>query len=129
MEINMRKIIKRRIKYAAAAGAVALTAAVGGIIEKYDGDPFTIEPMATPAVSAAAEAPTAEPQVLKNKININTADKELLKTINGIGDALADKIITYREEHGPFGTIEDLMNVSGIGAKNFERLKESICVD
>lgn len=63
-----------------------------------------------------------------NKINLNSATKEQLQQLNGIGDKKADLIIQYREDNGGFKTIEDLKNVSGIGDKTFESLKDSITV-
>lgn len=61
-------------------------------------------------------------------ININTASEKELMTLSGIGQAKAQQIIQYREENGLFDTPEDLMNVSGIGEKSFETLKDSIKV-
>lgn len=61
-------------------------------------------------------------------VNINTADVSQLDTLPGIGPALAQRIIQYREVNGPFKTIEELKNVSGIGDKNFEKLKDKITV-
>ena len=61
-------------------------------------------------------------------ININTAAKEELMTINGIGEAKADAIISYREENGKFNVIEDIMNVSGIGEALFNQIKDYITV-
>ncbi|AKS38982.1 competence protein ComEA [Anoxybacillus gonensis] len=62
------------------------------------------------------------------KVNINTATAEQLQTLQGIGPAKASAIIAYREEHGPFQKAEDLLNVSGIGEKSFEKIKEQIVV-
>ena len=61
-------------------------------------------------------------------ININTALEAELETLNGVGPSKSASIIAYREENGPFTTIEDLMNVSGIGEKSFEKLKSEITV-
>jgi competence protein ComEA len=64
----------------------------------------------------------------QNLININTAGSEELQKLNGVGPVTAQKIIDYRERHGPFSRIEELMNVSGIGAKTFEKLRNYITV-
>jgi competence protein ComEA len=61
-------------------------------------------------------------------ININTATKAELETLSGIGPAIAQNILDYRETNGPFTVIEDIMKVSRIGAVTFERIKESITV-
>ena len=60
------------------------------------------------------------------KVSINTATNEELMTITGIGDSKAEDIIKYREENGPFKTIEDIKNVSGIGDSLFAKIKENI---
>ena len=60
------------------------------------------------------------------KININVADETQLTTLPGIGPAKAKAIIAHREEHGPFQAIEGLKNVTGIGDKTFEQLKDLI---
>lgn len=65
---------------------------------------------------------------LSKQININKANSEELQKINGVGPALAEKIIAYREQNGKFKKIEDLKNVSGIGDKKYETLKEYITV-
>lgn len=63
-----------------------------------------------------------------SKININTGDIDELSNLPGVGKALAQRIIVYREENGKFKKIEDLKNVSGIGDKKYENLKEYICI-
>lgn len=60
------------------------------------------------------------------KVNINTADSTQLQTLNGVGPATAQKIIDYRTMNGRFTSIEDIKNVSGIGDKTFEKLKDCI---
>ena len=63
-------------------------------------------------------------------VNINRADAAALaQNLNGIGEAKAQKIIEYREQHGGFQSIDELANVPGIGAKTVERNRDSISLD
>ena len=57
------------------------------------------------------------------RIDLNTATVQQLQLLPGIGPTLAQRIIDYREEHGNFTTIEELMEVNGIGEKKFEDMK------
>ena len=61
-------------------------------------------------------------------VNINTAQKEELMTLAGIGESKAEAIISYRQEHGAFRKIEDIMNISGIKEGAFEKIKDFITV-
>lgn len=67
--------------------------------------------------------------VVTSKVNINTATKETLMTLNGIGESKAESIISYRNEVGLFKTIDELKNVSGIGDNLFESIKENITIE
>lgn len=62
------------------------------------------------------------------QVNINTADITLLMTLKGIGNKKANEIILYREKKGLFKSIEEIKEVSGIGEKLFEGIKDEICV-
>ncbi len=62
------------------------------------------------------------------KIDINRAEPWLLESLPGIGEVLAQRIVDYRNEHGLFKRIEDLLNVSGIGPATFEKIKDYITV-
>ncbi|WP_428909191.1 helix-hairpin-helix domain-containing protein [Niallia sp. Krafla_26] len=62
------------------------------------------------------------------KVNLNKASQTELLTLTGIGPSKADAIIQYREENGSFEKIEDLMEISGIGEKTFEKLKDQISI-
>jgi len=62
------------------------------------------------------------------KININTANANMLQTLPGIGPVISEKIIEYRNQNGLFGVIDDIKDVSGIGEKKFEGIKDLICV-
>lgn len=75
--------------------------------------------------------PTAVPEVIQattELININTATSFELDTLPGIGPTTAQKIIDYRTQNGPFLSIEDIINVSGIGPGTYERIKDLITV-
>ena len=61
-------------------------------------------------------------------VNLNTADAETLKTLSGIGDSKAQAILAYREEHGGFSSIEEIMQVSGIKDAMFQKIRDKIKV-
>ncbi len=75
-----------------------------------------------------ASSPTSEMNNANSKLNINTATQQEFETLPGIGPAKAGTFVQYREENGPFASIEDIQNISGIGEKTFEKLKEHIFV-
>lgn len=61
-------------------------------------------------------------------VNINTADFSELTNIVGVGEVIAQRILDYRTQSGPFKTVEEIMNVKGIGEVTFEKMKSSITV-
>ena len=77
-----------------------------------------------PDVGASAQGATAA----DGPVNINRASESDLDALPGVGPSTARAIVEDRDANGPFSTIEDLMRVSGIGEKKFEKLKSSICV-
>ena len=62
----------------------------------------------------------------EDKIDLNTATVEQLESLDGIGETLAERIIEYRQENGGFQSIEEIKNVSGIGDKKFDAIKNSV---
>jgi competence protein ComEA len=80
-----------------------------------------VEQAKTPARSAAKPASTAT-------VNLNTASEADLEGLPGIGAKTAARIVEYRQKNGPFKKIEELMNVRGVGEKNFLKLKAQITV-
>jgi len=110
------------------------------IVPRKGDTPVTTRPTATrkptataqatkpaPTRSAAASGSSSVPPP-GTKININKATEVELETLPGIGPALAGRIITYRQEHGPFATIEEIMQVSGIKEAIFSRIRDFITV-
>lgn len=80
------------------------------------------------AGSHANEQVSAAPEEKSLKVNINTATADELQTLPGVGKATAENIVSDRDKNGPFAAIEDLMRISGIGQKKFDKLKESLYV-
>lgn len=69
------------------------------------------------------------PVTLATKVNINTADLEQLQALDGIGPALAQRIINYRQTYGLFRTVEEIQDVKGIGTGIFAKIKDYITVE
>jgi competence protein ComEA len=86
----------------------------------------------TPTLSAlqsksASRTTTAKP-VAGKVVNINTASAAELNGLPGVGAKTAALIVEYRQKNGPFKKIEELMNVRGVGEKNFLKLKDQVTV-
>ena len=77
---------------------------------------------------AAQATPTPPARDSDGRININLASRNELMDLPGIGPTLSDRIVDYRTANGPFSKIEDIRNVSGIGEKRFETIKDKITV-
>ena len=87
--------------------------------------------VASPAVAAAvaeSSASSAAVSEAHDKININTASAKELQKLDGVGRSVAERIVHYREVHGPFKRGEDLRKVEGIGAGLWERNRDRIVV-
>lgn len=80
----------------------------------------------TPTETAPRTAPYEEKT--SQLININTADIDELMTLDGIGEVIAGRIIEYREANGDFKSVEELINVKGIGEKKLEAIRGFVCV-
>jgi len=81
------------------------------------------------APALAASAPEGQSAAQAGApIDINKATEVELAKLQGIGEAMAKRIVDFRKEHGPFQRVEDLMKVKGIGEKSFEKLRPSITV-
>lgn len=80
----------------------------------------TASPVLTSQASGNAEGSGA--------VNLNTATAEELQTLSGIGEKKAADIISYREAHGPFKQVDDLLQISGIGEKTLDKFREQVTV-
>lgn len=80
-------------------------------------------------VTTNTNASSATSQAKSGLVNLNTATEADFQTISGIGQKRAQDIIAYREANGKFKSVDDLKNVTGIGAKTLEKLKEYVTVD
>lgn len=86
----------------------------------------------TPEYSAAGNAVSGtgagNTEKTEGKVNINTADREQLMTLPGIGEAKADAILKYRETHGSFSSIEEICEISGIKEAVFSKIEDKISI-
>lgn len=83
--------------------------------------------LAVEGVSAAKPAKT-EVVAPKNVVNINTADAQELTKLKGVGEKKAEAIIAWRNENGGFKTVDDLLEVKGIGEATLEANRENISI-
>lgn len=110
------------MKKKADAGAVNLAEAL------MDGQMIRIPGQSEPGQQTVSAASESTGSGTDGKININTASREQLMTLAGIGETKADQIIAYRTDNGAFRKIEDIMQVAGIKEGLFEKIKECITV-
>ncbi len=118
------------------ARAVDAVEAAGGLTEDADAEYINLaarvadgEKLYIPDWQEGLTLREQDMQRLSGLVNINTADAEQLMTLPGIGESKAQDIIAYRNEHGAFSRIEDLMKVSGIKESLFIKVKERIVVE
>ncbi|MCQ2008465.1 helix-hairpin-helix domain-containing protein [Sporolactobacillus sp. STSJ-5] len=79
-----------------------------------------------PNVLVESTGNVTEKQESGEMVHVNTADEQTMQNLPGVGPAKAKAIIHYREEHGPFKSVDELTNVSGIGDKSLEKMKPNI---
>jgi competence protein ComEA len=78
-------------------------------------------------VSAQSKSGAAAPKTVSTAVvNVNTASASEFEALPGVGPKLAARIVEYRQKNGPFKKVEDLMNVRGLGEKNFLKLKAQL---
>jgi competence protein ComEA len=89
---------------------------------------FLVTAPALAVAQSKASGQTSAKPAVTGTININTASATELQRLPGIGAKTAGRVIEYRQKNGPFKKVEELMNVQGIGEKNFLKLKNQISV-
>lgn len=89
---------------------------------------MSTQPLAAAAGQRAVGAAAAAKPAITGVININTASAAELDALPGIGVKTAERIVAYRQKNGPFKKVEELMNVRGVGEKNFLKLKGQLTV-
>lgn len=110
---------------AAAGGSTrgADLAAVNLAAEVTDGEQIIIPAIAGDPATAAAGSLLAD-----GRVRINTASAVELENLPGVGPVLASRIAAYRDDHGPFGAVEDLLDVPGIGEGKLATLRDSVAL-
>ncbi len=97
--------------------------AVNLAVRVNDQEHWTIPKVGEPTV-VPSNAASVEPTT--RKVDINAADAKLLETLPGIGESRAQAIVRYREEHGPFKRVDDIVAVPGIGSSTLEGLRDLV---
>jgi competence protein ComEA len=115
------------------ARAVDAVAAAGGFTEQADAAGLNLARFVSDGeqivVPAIGEATTAAPGVSGDgRVNLNTADAATLDMLPGVGPATAEKILAWREEHGRFESVEDLLDVGGIGEAKLDAIRDLVTV-
>jgi competence protein ComEA len=109
---------------------VDAVAAAGGFTAAADQSGLNLAQVVTDGeqvvVAKIGAVPVAPGASASGKVDINKADATALETLDGVGPALAQRILDYRKAHGGFSSINDLQNVSGIGDKKFAAMKDKV---
>lgn len=92
----------------------------------HDGQQVIVPPRGAAGIAAAAAGPGAAAAASSGPISLGQATEVQLESLDGIGPALAGRILQYRQQHGGFRSLDELKEVSGIGDKRFEALRGSL---
>ena len=107
---------------------VAAALGAGLLLDHFHEEHFTVERLKPGEKNDYAAVVTEEPQKTAEKVDINTATVKELTALDGIGEGLAGRIVKYREEHGAFLSVDELLNVSGIGESKLKAIRDKVCV-
>lgn len=142
--VDVKGAVKKPGVYPVTAGerVIDVVDRAGGLSEEADETALNLALKVTdqmviyvprPGEEQPAESPVLAPQASENvhgsgAVNLNTATVEELQTLSGIGEKKAADIISYREAHGPFKQVDDLLQISGIGEKTLDKFREQVTV-
>lgn len=117
--------LRKRYGLVAAALCVCLGLGIliGQLLANRSWQGVAVQPARGDAFCVSGQGEASDPL-----LDINTATAEELMALDGIGEALAARIVAHREENGPFRYTYELMDVSGIGEKKYEAVRDSITV-
>ncbi|MHC9532819.1 helix-hairpin-helix domain-containing protein [Dellaglioa sp. L3N] len=118
-QINLaQKVTDEMVIYVPAKGEIKATVASNS----------NVQPSSVGGIESSSDTDTKEKPASDSTVNLNTATKEQLQELTGIGPKKAEQILQYREEHQSFKTTDEIKEVGGIGDKTFESLKDSLAV-
>jgi len=83
----------------------------------------------TPKPAPPPAMVTGKQRAISNKININSASAKELERLPRVGPVMAQRILSFRNEHGPFHSVEDLKQIKGIGEKTLARIRDRVTID
>jgi competence protein ComEA len=126
--LPLDSIVQQAIEAAGGLTSEAVASALNLAAILEDGQQVYVPKQEDHTVSLPSSAITTVDSTPGELININTASASELDLLPGIGPSLANKIIEHRQSYGPFTSIEDIINVSGIGPAKFEELRDLITV-
>lgn len=114
-------------KAACVLTALFILAAAGVTLSANSGPAVAVQtPVSQSAELSGADTEETEELAPGEKVDINKANAAGLQKLPGIGEKLAESILQYRAENGPFASVEDIMNVPGIGQGKFDAMKGSL---
>lgn len=118
------KLDKREIILWMLAGALCVAVGVTALLSAPDFDPVAVVYSTPPSSPPSSSTETGE-----NMVKLNSATREELMTLDGIGEELAGRIIAYREQNNGFASIDELLQVEGIGEKRLEAIRDRLLLE
>ena len=123
---SLTLLVQQSANYAAVSQSQAIDEAASASVTHADTP--TGETQSETSEQNQAQEEQSQPAPADNRINLNTATSEQLQTINGIGPSIAGKILEYRKQIGQFTSVDQLLDVSGIGSKTLEKIRPEVTV-